>query len=185
MQQWLEDWWWSLAGAGACVFITSMVAMWRRDRRRGRRWVMPKPWLWPERLLDHTSKRRLRREEMLVNDGHDSERSLWRGVAVAFLVGITALLVASFDVEPWSTIAFPVLGWMVGQAAFGGLARASAYRSGWLNGRMRFVSQMNSHKERGNTAEDWLYTEADFDFVHVCGMTPLPRGYSAPLEWDE
>ncbi len=144
-----------------------------------------RPWLWPEQLLDWTAKRRLRHEKMLVTDGHDSERSLWRRVALAFLVGMAALLGEEWAPVGLDIVASAVLGYMIGTAAFSGFGRASAYRSGWLDGRMRFVQQMKSHQLRGNTAEDWLRTEADHDFVHVMGMAPLPRGGSAPVEWDE
>ncbi len=140
-----------------------------------------RPWLWPEQLLDRSSARRLRREKSLVLDGHDAERPLWRRVALAFLVGMAAMLVAAWAPEPYRTLVLPLIGWMIGSAAFMELARASAYRSGWLDGRMRFVQQMKSHDE----AEAWLRTEADHDFVHVMGLAPLPPGSFGRAEFDE
>lgn len=131
-----------------------------------------------EHLLDRLASHTIRSQESLVTQGHDRERRLIFNVAGRFVVGLVAMLgVQWWPDTPWSAALWAVLGLSVGTAAFSPLARASAYKSGWVDGRMRMARQLKAHAERGSTIEDWWETEYLHDAVHVLGLppTPLPR----------
>lgn len=138
-----------------------------------------------EDLLDKASEKSVAAEESLVRDGHDHERRLWLATVIRFVVGMTAMLGYMWTPEPWNGLFGAVLGWVVGTACMASSGRAFAYRRGWLDGRERFIKQMQAHAARGSSAEDWLRTEGDHDMVHVLGLPPLPgRYHGPPIEWD-
>ncbi len=133
-----------------------------------------------DRGFDKLSERRMRMDRALVEQGHDHERPFFWRMLATWLVGMAAV----FTVELVPLVPYVVLGFAVSWAAFAAWGRATAYRSGWLEGRERFVKQMQVTYERGGTAEDWLRVEGDHDMVQVLGLPPLPGRYTGPVEWD-
>lgn len=125
-------------------------------------------------LADRLTERTLKRERSLVTEGHDAERKLWVRMLVIGVIGLGAVLTQDWLPSPFMVVANVAVGWLVGQGVFLGVARANAYRSGWIAGRRRMVEQMQAHQERGSTPQDWLDTELNYDVVHVMGLPAVP-----------
>lgn len=127
-------------------------------------------------LLDKYAAKRVEHDKILVQLGHDHERGLWLRVIPRFIGGLGALLVLNWlNDTVWGALASAALGLIIGTWCTSAVGRASAYRTGWLDGRLRFAQQGQSHANRGNTLTDWMNTELDHDTVHVLGLPPAPR----------
>lgn len=134
---------------------------------------MINPWRWLNTKLDQQTERSLAYEALLVREGHDQERRVWRGAAVRFVIGIAALLGYGLLPPQVSWLCGAVLGIAVGDACMARASRALAYRRGWLDGRLRFVQQAQHHQQQGNHPNEWFRTELDHDSVHVMGLPPV------------
>lgn len=93
-------------------------------------------------------------------------------------VGWTALVLASIVVRTWlapgswaDVAAGLLLGAFAGVGALGTVRRGIAYRSGWLDGRMRMVHALTEAQQRGMGLHDWLAGELDRDHA-VLGLPP-------------
>ncbi len=142
-----------------------------------RRLLAPFRWL-NDRLDDiaeRAADRAIRRERCLVERGPEAARGLLRLDLARSAVYMVAAVGVSFLPNELTVrvLACAALGGMVGAQAIKLSQRASAYRSGWLDGRMRFIRQAEHHRQQGNAPADWLQTEYEHDLVNVYGGRPL------------
>lgn len=123
---------------------------------------------WIDSLLDPLVDRKQRTDRSLVERGPEASRGLLlRGLARA-AAGLVAVWLLDSD-GLLETIAYAVVGGIVGATALQSHGRALAYRSGYIDGRKRFVDQMEHHQQQGNTPRQWLETELLHDLVNVWG----------------
>ncbi len=132
------------------------------------------PLRWIDRKLDRATKAQVRNMESLVRDGHDHERRMTVRMGLRFLVLVAAMLVVLWVDAWWTFPANVLIGYAVGTAAMTPWSKASAYRSGWLDGRLRFLQQAEHHQAQGNAPRDWVETELLHDTVHVLGLPADP-----------
>ncbi len=132
---------------------------------------------WPpravDRMVDAAVERSLRRERCLVEVGPEAERRLLRLDMARSGVYLLAAVGTQWLPNGLSALGFAIIGGMVGAQALKLSQRASAYRSGWLDGRMRFVRQAEHHQRQGNTPGEWMQTEFEHDVVNVIGAQPI------------
>lgn len=122
-----------------------------------------------------------RREAVSVEVGHEGLRRMGRWAFLRWIVGISAL---TFYKEPympgWVDVPlFLALCVFVVVGSLCGLARAHAYRSGWIEGRQRMWKNSKNH----DNPMDWIDAEANFDTVHVLGLPPIP--HPADPRWEQ
>ncbi len=136
----------------------------------------------PAQAIDRLADRELRSERRLVEEGHDAERRMAVRSMLWFVITLGCFMTLALTPDgPWDLALSVVVGWALGQNALRALARARAYRSGWLDGRMRFVDQARHHEQQGNTPSVWIETEYLHDVVHVLGLPPGDA--LKPSEW--
>lgn len=120
----------------------------------------------PNRLVDRWAHRAVTQQKTLVERGPEAARGLLLRGALMFLVGLTSLVGANWLPEPYDTFAWMVLGWMVGTSFLGQLRRATAYRNGWLDGRLKMLQGI----QHSSGPEEWVKHQYEYDMVHVLGL---------------
>lgn len=104
----------------------------------------------------------LKREASLVVDGAEAEMGLFRRAMGRLGLSLGFLGVAMWAPEPWESLAWPLLGWMLGSTAMISTNRAAAYRRGWLEGRSNMSATL---RRTGDVRHAFEY-----DAVHVMGF---------------
>ena len=96
-------------------------------------------------------------------------RRLWWitvGELALFVVTIAAMLALQLSSSIVVTMASSLLvGLQVGRAGIVSMRRASAFRTGWLDGRVAFVHAMAEAQRRGMTPQEWLEAELVRDYA--------------------
>jgi len=98
----------------------------------------------------------------------ETRRLRWISVGELALFGLTVIaLVGVQALAPgWTTLACSLLvGLQVGRLGLISARRAMSYRSGWLDGRVAFVSAMSEAQRRGMSPGDWLAAELARDYA--------------------
>lgn len=97
-----------------------------------------------------------------------------------FAATFVVLMVMVMADDPVATLASAVIGGVVGTAALAHYRRCSAYRTGWMDGRMQMVSSLAETARRAEASRQdldlvaWLSGEADRDWVTVFGPGQTP-----------
>lgn len=121
-----------------------------------------------DRLTDPLVRRSLRLERCLVDEPRRKRSLMLRDL------GGFALVVAAWLLTPLLTgwllmLAAIVVGIGLGRSVLLTTRRASAYRSGWLDGRHAMVRALGEAAQRGMTPVDWLDAELDRDIAVLMG----------------
>jgi hypothetical protein len=127
----------------------------------------------PLRLIDaaltRSAQRILRREKSLVVDGDQASRILLLRGALRFAISVAAIFGSVWLPDPWDAVGTMALGGLVGASALITFQRASAYRTGWLDGRSKMLEGIKN----SDSPDHWINHELSYDVVHVMGL-PLP-----------
>lgn len=116
-----------------------------------------------DRIFEQIIKLQQRDMRSLVAGEH--RWLLVRGFAL-FGLGIVALTTMTINGDSWWQMAASgYLGGLVGIVALGGLRRATAYRSGWLEGREAMIAALSESLRRGMTPQEWLVSEYTRDMA--------------------
>jgi hypothetical protein len=115
-----------------------------------------------DRLTDH----RIEQERSLVRRGRQYELSLTLRSLARMAVGMVALVATGWAPQPWDTVGWGAIGLMVGTWSMAVHNRATAYRSGWLEGRHHMFHQMKESRSPNDFVESALL----YDAVHVLGL---------------
>jgi hypothetical protein len=120
------------------------------------------------RLVDRSQ----RTDRMLVAHDHAHWRAVLALDLAMFLGAVVGWATLPVTSGTWlGVLAAVVVGLQIGRAGIAGLRRAQAYRSGWLAGRVAFVSAMAEAQRRGMRPSDWLAAELARDYA-VMGLDP-------------
>ena len=127
----------------------------------------------PGRALDWLGEYDVNAEKRIVVNGHDGLVPVYWMMAFRLVVAWGALFLMTNTPEnsPLNTLGFITVAMIMGAWAGKTLRRAGAYRHGWIDGRMRIVTNLKQH----DNFEDWLDAEGNHDMVHVMGMPPMPH----------
>lgn len=126
-----------------------------------------------EALLERAAARKNQRERVLVERPWKARALFIRSVLT--FVAVLGLWVfyafAGTGPSGWPGVVYAVagvvLGFWIGANALAGMARAVAYRSGWLDGRAAMVDAMRDAR----SPEEWLRTQMHHD-LNVLGVPP-------------
>lgn len=128
-------------------------------------------WIAVDWLVDASADRAEERERSLVTEGREAEqRLLWRDMLRLVLLLAFFLAAAIIgDDTLWQGFIFAACGGIIGAQGLRSSQRASAYRTGWIEGRARMAMMAEQHGASG----DWLMTEFEHDAVNVVGFRPV------------
>lgn len=117
-----------------------------------------------ERLLMRNAVYETRLVKTYVNEPHRVRLLFWRGVGT-FLLALALLMGMNFlpPGSPWFTVCSVSVGWLLGRAALRQFHRASAYRDGWLDGRLQMITSLKESCDRDMTPDEWLEGEFERD----------------------
>lgn len=127
----------------------------------------------PTDLVDKSIDRSRLNDRSLVDDRRRARRILVRDLAL-FLTALVVVFFAS-ELEPgtWQrTTANLYLGAYIGLTAFNGYKRASAYRSGWIEGRAAMMRSLDEAHRRGMSAAEWIESQYARDAA-IFGLPPI------------
>lgn len=127
----------------------------------------------PTDLVDKSIDRSRLNDRSLVDDRRRARRVGIRDAAM-FLAALVAVFFAP-ELEPgtWQRATANIyLGAYIGLTAMNGLRRASAYRSGWIEGRGAMMRSLDEAHRRGMTAAEWIESQYARDAA-IFGLPPI------------
>lgn len=127
------------------------------------------------------SKLKNRDEQTWVR--HDTRwlRGLFARAALIFVVGVFCDFYLQWGSPGWLyTLASVVIGMIVGRVAFTTIARAQAYRNGWIDGRGQSMISLAEAMRRGLSPQEWIVSQYEADMATLgATLVPLeqPKGH--------